>query len=191
MKLIVGLGNPGDIYSGSRHNIGFSVIEAIAGEHRVVLRKDKGTFSLVGRGRIGSEVVILAMPLTFMNLSGIAVRALIKKNRVRPADGLLVVCDDLSLEFGRQKIRPRGSSGGHRGIKSIIEELSSQDFSRLRIGIGRPPAHKEASEYVLSLFNRKEREMVKDVVAQAKRCCQSWVIKGITETMNIFNVRSK
>lgn len=190
MKLIVGLGNPGDIYAGSRHNIGLSIVKALAQVTKISLKKDKGTFSLSGKGKIGGQNVILAIPTTFMNLSGITVRALLEKYKI-DLDNLLVVLDDLDLEFARLKIRPCGSSGGHRGLKSIIDTLKSQRFARLRIGIARPTVNTETSEYVLSGFTKKEKKELREVIGNTTSCCKGWVTGGITETMNIFNKRSK
>jgi len=200
VKLVIGLGNPGRIYSESRHNIGFSVIKALSKIYKIPLKKDN-TFSLSGKGKIEGENLILALPLTFMNLSGIAVSALIKKYKIdlprpcthgRGLDNLLVVCDDLDLDFGVIKIRPSGSSAGHRGLESIIDSLGSQGFSRLRIGIGRPLRHNtDASSFVLSPFTKKEKGKIKEIIELACDCCRVWVMKGITESMNIFNRRSK
>jgi len=200
MKLIVGLGNPGRIYTESRHNIGFSVIKALSKIYKIPLKKNN-TFSLSGKGKLEDENLILALPLTFMNLSGIAVSALIKKYKIdlprpsragRSLDNLLVVCDDLDLGFGVIKIRPSGSSGGHRGLGSIIDSLGSQGFPRLRVGIGRPlQARTDAASFVLSPFTKKEKERVKELIENACDCCRVWVKKGITESMNIFNRRSK
>jgi len=196
MKLIIGLGNPGRIYTESRHNIGFSVIKALSKIYKIPLKKDN-TFSLSGKGKIGAENLILALPLTFMNLSGIAVSALIKKYKIdlpRPAreerglDNLLVVCDDLDLDFGVIKIRPSGSSGGHRGLGSIIDSLGSREFSRLRIGIGRPLRdNTDAASFVLSPFAKKEKGKIKEIIENACDCCRVWAMKGIVESMNIFN----
>ena len=190
MKLIVGLGNPGDSYVDSRHNIGFSVIKALSKRHKVVLKRDRGTFSLSGRVTIELHAVILAMPLTFMNLSGSAVKDLLKKHKVSVED-LLVVLDDLDLELGRLRIRAFGSSGGHRGLTSIIEALGTSEFARLRIGVGRPPRHVEASEYVLLPFRRSERAAVTESIDRAVACCEHWTDAGITGTMNIFNKEKK
>jgi len=190
VKLIVGLGNPGRIYTESRHNIGFSVIKALSKIYKIPLKRDN-TFSLSGKGKVGFENLILALPLGFMNLSGIAVSALIKKYKI-DLDNLLIVCDDLDLDFGVIKIRPSGSSGGHRGLRSIIDSLGSQGFSRLRVGIGRPLRHNtDASSFVLSPFTKKEKGRIKEIIENACDCCRTWVRKGITESMNIFNRRSK
>ena len=188
MKLIVGLGNPGRLYADSRHNIGFSTVKALAKIYKISLKKESGNSSLSGRVKIGGQNVILATPLTFMNLSGIAVSGLLKKYRIDLAD-LLVVLDDVDLEFGRLKLRPSGSSGGQRGLQSIIDSIGSQGFARLRIGIGRPQQNLQTSQYVLSPFHKKEKEQVGQTIERAAQCCQAWVRKGVTETMNIFNQR--
>lgn len=189
MKLIVGLGNPGLIYAHSRHNIGFSVIKAFARLHKVPLKKERDTLALCGKALVDAHSVVLALPLTYMNLSGVAVASLVKKHRIDLED-VLVVCDDLDLELGRLKIRPSGSSGGHNGLKSIIDALGSKDFARLRIGIGRPSPRSQAREYVLSGFSKKERPQVEEIVRRAVSCSEVWVDEGITNTMNIFNQRS-
>jgi len=186
MKLIVGLGNLGDIYVHSRHNVGFSVIKDLAKKLKLSFKKDNFSKSQIVKARIKQEQVILALPVTFMNLSGDAVIRLIKKYRI-DLENLLVVCDDLDLEFGRLKLRPGGSSGGHRGIESIKDYLGSQRFARLRIGIGRPPEGVDAAEYVLSPFTKQEKVDVESIIDRARACSESWVVKGVTKTMNIFN----
>ena len=186
MKLIVGLGNPGVAYIGSRHNIGFAVLKSLAGSLKVVLKRDNSSSALVGIAKLGRQDLILALPQTFMNLSGIAVKFLLNKFKAKP-ENLLVVCDDLDLELGRIKIRQLGSSGGHRGLTSIIEHLGTRNFNRLRIGIGRPKNAADAAEYVLSGFLRKEKMIVQEVKEDAFNCCMSWAEKGIVETMNTFN----
>lgn len=188
MKLIVGLGNPGRLYTGSRHNIGFSVVQALAKEHKAPLKNDRNTRSLTAKARIAKQEVILATPLTYMNLSGNAVGALVKKYKTG-LEGLLVICDDLDLELGRLRIRPGGSSAGHNGIQSIIDALGSKNFSRLRIGIGKDK-RVDAARYVLSRFNRQEREKLKEVIFEATACCQMWAGEGVAQAMNIFNRRS-
>lgn len=188
MKLIVGLGNPGLIYAGSRHNIGFQVIKSLAAVLKTSLKRDSSVFALVGKAKIRQENVVLALPQTFMNLSGLAVKALLKKFKITP-EQLLVVCDDLDLDLGRMKIRAAGSSAGQRGVKSIIEQIGTQNFNRLRIGIGRPANKADAAKYVLSGFLRKEKETVGEIKEEAVSCCLSWAEKGIVETMDTFNNR--
>ena len=189
-KLIVGLGNPGLSYAASRHNIGFTVLKSLAGSLKINFKRDSSASALVAKPRGGQPDLILALPQTYMNLSGIAVKALLKKFKVSPED-LLIVCDDLDLELGRMKIRVQGSSGGQRGMDSIIEHLGTQDFSRLRIGIGRPKNSQDAADYVLSGFSRQEKAAVKQIEEDAVSCCLSWVINGIEQTMNTFNLRSR
>ncbi len=205
VKLIVGLGNPGNIYANTRHNIGFISIDALAKEYNFFLKKDRLTFSLNAKGDLGGCNVVLAMPQSFMNLSGIAVRNLVKKYKIS-SDNLLVICDDLDLEFGRIKIRPFGSSGGHQGLKSIIDLLGTNEFARLRVGIGRPlqqlaPKNDEKADcrgskssgdqnivrYVLAPFSKKER--LEEVISKVSDCCKVWVAKDVTEAMNAFNSR--
>ncbi len=197
MKLIVGLGNPGSNYIGSRHNIGFSAVKALSRKYKIPLKKERGILSLSGKGKIEGSFILLALPLTFMNLSGIAVSALLRKYKIdlprpcaqeRGLSDLLVVCDDLDLKFGAVRIRPSGSSGGHRGLKSVIGCLGSQEFCRLRIGIGRPQgAVVDSADYVLAPFDKKEKEKIKEIIERACDCCRSWVSEGLTESMNIFN----
>jgi PTH1 family peptidyl-tRNA hydrolase len=122
-----------------------------------------------------------------MNLSGVAVRDLVRKYKIKRED-LLVVCDCMDLEFGRLKIRPGGSAAGQRGLQSIIDALGSPDFARLRIGIGRPGKFTDPAEYVLTAFNKKERSELKEVLQKAASCCVSWATEGITGTMNTYNV---
>jgi len=186
MKLIVGLGNPGLLYSCSRHNIGFETVKSLARSLKSTFKRERLVFSLVGKARLGETQIILALPQRFMNLSGLAVKALVKEYKISLPD-LLVICDDLDLELGRIKLRPSGSSGGHRGLQSIIEHLGSVEFSRLRIGIGRPrdPAH--AAEYVLKGFLRKEKPIIAEAKENSVQCCLSWLEKGVTQTMNTFN----
>lgn len=186
MKLIVGLGNPGRLYIDSRHNIGISCVRRLSQFLKISLKKDKDTFSLNGKGKIKNQIVLLAMPLTFMNLSGLAVSAQLKKYKIG-LENLLVVCDDLDLEFGRLRLRPRGCAGGHRGLQSIIDSLKSQEFSRLRIGIGRPKENIDAVKYVLSTFTKKEKEQIPEILNRACDCCLTWVTRGVAESMNIFN----
>jgi len=190
VKLIVGLGNPGLIYAGSRHNIGFTVVKSIARLLKVALKKDGSVSALVGKTNYGQNNLVLALPQTFMNLSGIAVKALLKKFKLSAQD-FLVVCDDLDLELGRVKIRPHGSSGGQRGVVSIIEQLGTQNFSRLRVGIGRPKNSEDTVRYVLAGFLRKEKTVVEEIREDAVDCCLSWVENGISRTMDSFNTRSR
>jgi PTH1 family peptidyl-tRNA hydrolase len=186
MKLIVGLGNPGLLYSGTRHNIGFEVIKRLAHIGKIALKKEKGIRTLVGRSKEGFPGMMLAMPLTFMNLSGEAVSLLVKRYKIEIPD-LLVVCDDMDLGFSRIKISPKGSSAGHRGIQSIIDHLKVSEFNRLRLGIGRPGDATEASDFVLSRFSRKEKSDIPMILDNAVECCWVWKDEGCSRAMNLFN----
>ncbi len=189
MKLIVGLGNPGQTYLYSRHNAGFLVIRQLSRIYKAPLKKEKSLPALSSKVKIQGQNIILAMPLTFMNLSGIALSGLLKKYKIS-LDNLFVVCDDLDLAFGRMRVRAAGSAGGHRGLESIVNSLNSQEFARLRVGIGRPRPRQEAAEFVLGAFSKKEKEQLKDIIARAADCAQAWTSEGISKTMNTFNQRS-
>lgn len=191
MKLIVGLGNPGLLYTGSRHNIGFQAIKALAREYKVSLKKESRIAALSGRCKIDSLEVMLAMPLTFMNCSGQAVSSLVKKYRIESGD-ILIICDDLDLELGRLKIKLRGSSAGHKGIQSIIDSLSSDEFARLRLGVGRPSRlAADISKFVLSGFTKKEVREKDKMVEDACNCSKAWASEGAAKAMNIFNKKLK
>jgi PTH1 family peptidyl-tRNA hydrolase len=190
MKLIVGLGNPGDTYIDSRHNIGFFVVDCLSKEAKCSFKRDRGMFALTCRAKLGVEDVILAKPVTFMNLSGGAAKALIRKYKVEAGE-LLVVCDDLDLELGRIRIRLSGSAGGHHGLESIIGSIQSNEFARLRVGIGRPHPGVDTSDYVLARFTRREFEVVDKAVQVATACVNSWAAGNMQETMNVFNKRSR
>jgi PTH1 family peptidyl-tRNA hydrolase len=190
LKLIVGLGNPGRAYAGSRHNIGFLVIDNLAKDYKVRLKRTFCCRWLSARARREGSNVLLAEPFTYMNLSGSAVATLLKKNKIGLAN-LLVICDDLNLELGRLRIKASGSSGGHRGLESIIDSLGSRQFSRLRIGIGKPDKHIDAAGYVLSPFDRDEKKIVAKAVEEACVCAKAWVREGVDKTMDLFNGAGK
>lgn len=189
MKLIVGLGNPGDTYKNSRHNIGFAVVRALSRAHQAALVRDKTVSCLCVKAKIGGHNVVLALPLTFMNLSGQAVAALLDRHNACVKD-LLVVSDDLDLDLGRLRLRPSGSSGGHRGLGSVIDALGSREFARLRLGIGRPHPGKAGVDYVLSPFLKKEKVILDESVSRAVSCCEAWVKDGIAKAMEKFNRRA-
>jgi PTH1 family peptidyl-tRNA hydrolase len=185
-KLIVGLGNPGLIYAASRHNIGFVVLKSLASSLKINFKRDGALFAAVAKDKLAQPDIVLALPQSYMNLSGIAVAALLKKFKI-DLKNLLVVCDDLDLELGKIKIRPQGSSGGQRGLESSIERLGTQEFCRLRIGIGRPKSPQDAAKYVLAGFLRQEKAALPQIKEDAVSCCLSWIENGIVPTMNMFN----
>ncbi len=184
MKLVVGLGNPGRKYQKTRHNLGFLVIDALAKEFKVKLNKIKYD-SLFGEGWM-DEAVILAEPMTFMNLSGKSVSKLIKKYKVDLKD-TIVIYDDLNLDLGVLKIKKSGSSGGHNGIKSIIEHLQVNCFPRMRLGIGRPNEMMDLSGYVLSNFKKEENEKVSKMVSESVNALKMIFKDGIDKAMTTYN----
>ncbi len=182
LKLIVGLGNPGMQYAHTRHNVGYDVVDLLARRYGIVLATRKSQ-ALVGEIKIHDERVLLAKPTTFMNLSGDSVSSLVKRNNINP-DDLLVVYDDLDLPLGKLRIRPSGSAGGHNGMKSIIARLGSNEFPRIRIGIGREG---DAIGHVLSRFNKKEREHMNYAIDRAADAAEAIIINGLENAMNAFN----
>ncbi|MGD9014444.1 MAG: aminoacyl-tRNA hydrolase [Candidatus Omnitrophota bacterium] len=187
MRLIVGLGNPGEAYKHNRHNVGFLLIDRLSKDWRIKIKRDLTTWSYWGRGRVENKQVILARPNCFMNLSGHVVKLLLRKSGLNPQEDMLVVFDDLDLELGNLRIRPKGSAGGHKGAGSIIKTLGNSDFARLRIGIGRPSPKKEIVDYVLGNWTQKERKQLIGDLERAADCCKIWVTSGITKAMNKFN----
>lgn len=186
MKLIVGLGNPGERYRGTRHNIGAAVVREFASASRVVLKKGIFASSESAKASIDAGDVILAVPAAYMNCSGPAVSALVRRYRIPLAD-VMVIHDDLDLEFGRVKAREGGSSGGHNGLKSVIASVGSPEFCRLRMGIGRPPHGMDPAEFVLGRFSGEEREQTGEMIATACSAVRVWTSEGISKTMNMFN----
>ena len=187
MYLIVGLGNPGRLYMHNRHNVGFHVVELLAKRHRLLFDHRKAKAQLA-RGRIGDADVVLAKPQTFMNLAGASVSPLLRSLQLAPAD-LLVVYDDLDLPVGALRLRPGGSAGGHHGMESIIAQVGSREFARLRIGIGRPGDRSpdEVADYVLSNFSTSERQVMAEVYARACEAIECILAEGLSAAMNTFN----
>lgn len=184
-KLIVGLGNPGRKYRSTKHNVGFDVVDLI--RHQLgVNRFESKCRSLVSIVKISEKHVVLAKPMTFMNVSGKAVKELVDYFGLA-LDSICVVYDDLNLDLGVLRLRPSGSTGGHKGIKSIIEYLDSQDFPRLRIGIGRPPDDVEWMDYVLSEFSEPDRELIDSSIERAADAIETFATEGIQTAMNRHN----
>lgn len=185
MKLIVGLGNPGRRYDGTRHNVGFDVMDLLATRHRVAWESaPRGIEALVARWRTTDTV--LAKPLTFMNLSGTAVLGLLQFYKVEPADCLIVV-DDVHIELGRLRTRSRGSAGGHNGLKSIVGSLGSEEIARLRIGVGRGDDRRDLADHVLATFGAAERAPIAEAVGRAADAVELFIADGIGTVMNRYN----
>jgi peptidyl-tRNA hydrolase, PTH1 family len=185
--LIAGLGNPGPRYHNNRHNVGFMVVDALADDARIPIRRFEFR-ALVGKGIVENEPAILAKPQTFMNDSGQAVAPLMHFYKI-PNEKLLVVHDDLDLPFGTLRLRPQGGAGGQRGMGSIMSKLNTQDFARLRVGIGRPPGRMAPRDYVLHDFDSEEEQLLPEVLQNAVDAIRRFVADGIEKAMNDFNGR--
>ncbi len=186
MKLIVGLGNPGRKYEKTRHNVGFMVIEALASAHRITFAEKRGAYFL-GSGKINHENLLLAMPRTFMNQSGVAVKQLLDKTGVDSSQ-LMVVHDDIDLALGRIQIKAKGGHGGHNGILSILSALQTDRFYRLRVGVGRPPQGLDSAEYVLQPFKgEQEQDLLDAVIHRSTEALRCAVIEGPQKAMERYN----
>ncbi len=191
MKLIVGLGNPGKAYGQNRHNIGFRCLDYFAKLHSIRFDK-KQCQARVGVSEVEGEKLLLAKPRTFVNLSGKAVGCLVHKHDI-PLNDFLVINDDLDLPLGKIRLRPGGGSGGHKGMKSIISAVGSEDFPRIRVGIGRPQAEEQPNSediivnYVLGDFTLEEAEVVKPVLAKVAEALDCFLTQGIEAAMSKFN----
>jgi PTH1 family peptidyl-tRNA hydrolase len=189
MKLVVGLGNPGPKYDGTRHNVGFAAVDLLAARHGVAWEAaPRGVEALVGRWR--AEDVVLAKPLTFMNLSGTAIVGLLQFYKIDVAD-MIVVVDEVQLETGRIRVRPEGSSGGHNGLKSIVASLGTMAFPRLRIGVGRGDSRRDLADHVLARFDPAERDVVQDSVARAADAVETFVADGVQAAMARYNRKTE
>ena len=188
MYIIVGLGNPGTKYEGTRHNMGFDVIDALAARNKI---PSSGTkfHALYGTGRIKDEKVALVKPLTYMNLSGTAVREITDFYKIDIKNELIVISDDIDLEPGRLRIRKKGSAGGQNGLKDIIAKLGTEEFVRIRIGTGAKPAGWDLADWVLSRFTKEERKTVDDAIVRAAEAVETIVSDGVDAAMNRFNTK--
>ncbi|MGB9791469.1 MAG: aminoacyl-tRNA hydrolase [Thermacetogeniaceae bacterium] len=188
LRLVCGLGNPGEDYADTRHNAGYMVVERLRSAHGGSWRRFD-SLAQVCSVEIGGTPVLLVQPLTYINSSGRAVQPLVRRWGVSPGS-LLVVSDDLDLPFGAIRLRPAGSSGGHRGIQSVIDCLGTQEFPRLRIGIGRPPEGVDAAEYVLSPFSPEERGRLEEILELAAEAAACWAVEGVEAAMSRYNRRA-
>jgi PTH1 family peptidyl-tRNA hydrolase len=184
MKVVVGLGNPGPKYAGTRHNVGFEVVDYLAAAPGCSPFRERFE-ALVAEAKEGDETVLLMKPLTFMNLSGRAVRAVLDFYKL-PAEQVLVVCDDFNLPLGKLRVRGKGSHGGQNGLRNIQAQLGTDAYARLRIGVGQPDPG-EAVDFVLSRFKSGERKAVEEAVAAAAQAVLVWVKSGAEACMNRFN----
>ena len=188
MKLIVGLGNPGKSYAGNRHNVGFQCLDHFASQHRIPIKERRLRLKTLkakyGTGEVAGTPVVLAKPRTYMNHSGSAVAQLLRRFGV-PLDDLLVIYDDLDLPLGKLRIRQRGGAAGHKGVASVIASLGSEEFPRIRVGIGRPEG--DEVSYVLSDFTAEEKDIAREAGARVADALLCILAEGIEAAMNRYN----
>jgi PTH1 family peptidyl-tRNA hydrolase len=185
IRLVVGLGNPGNTYKRTRHNVGFMVVDQIAEDFSIALVKQKFD-TVFGLGSVDDVEVVLAKPMAFMNRSGPLVQKIARYYRILSED-MLVVHDDIDLAFGRIKIKEKGGDGGHKGVRSIIDAFGGGEFVRLRIGVGRPEAGINAADHVLGKFSLKEKKVLHRIISEARDAVVTILCKGAKEGMNRFN----
>ena len=188
MKLIAGLGNPGPEYELTRHNVGFMTIKELAELNNIKLKPNRRFKAITGEGLIDGKRCYLAMPQTFMNLSGHSVRSIINWLKLELSEIMLIV-DDIALPFGSIRMRPKGSDAGHNGLGSVITCLGSDDFSRMRIGIMGRDHIKDCSRYVLARFTKREQKALPDILERSSRACMCWAKEDMNMAMNKFNSR--
>jgi PTH1 family peptidyl-tRNA hydrolase len=189
MKVAVGLGNPGKKYAGTRHNVGFEVLAELARRHGGARPRVRFEAELTDIPVAGEKLLLVA-PQTYMNASGRSVRQLIDFHEIAPTD-LLVICDDINLPTGKLRLRRSGSAGGQKGLENVIQHLGTPDFSRLRIGIGLPPAGRDSADYVLERFHKSERETIDAAITAAADAVEVWLAEGIDRAMNRYNIGCK
>lgn len=186
MYIIAGLGNPGRQYAGTRHNMGFNVVTRIADDYKmqITIKEHK---ALCAKGFIGGKKVLLALPQTYMNLSGESIRELVNYYKIDPETELMVIYDDISMDAGRIRMRAKGSAGGHNGIKNIIAELGTDVFPRMKVGVGEKPKGWDLADYVLGRFSDEENEVMRRMLAKGSDACRDFILYGIREAMNRYN----
>jgi len=191
LKIVVGLGNPGLKYEFTRHNIGFRVVDSLARDIETEFKKVKSYYSLISRGMLNNHKVMMVKPQTFMNLSGRAVSKVVSYYKI-PLQDLLIVYDDLNLEFGQVRIRKKGSAGGHKGIESIMQYLHSKEIPRLRIGIGSPSVsfNFDCASYVLSNFSDDEEDRIKETIKLSTKAIKTAIEEGFEKAMRKYNRKS-
>ena len=190
MFLVAGLGNPGEKYAATPHNLGFLVVDILSARHSIRMSRLECQ-AAVGQGTIGGRPVMLAKPQTFMNLSGVAVKPLMQKNEVEPKD-LILVYDELALGWGALRIRPDGSAAGHNGVQDVIDKIGTQEFPRVRLGVhpGYRLSAGKGADYLLSRFTRQQNETLEELIGQAADATESIIAEGVSSSMTRFNRRA-
>ena len=186
MQIIAGLGNPGSTYKGTRHNVGFEAIDKLAYDFNITMKSNRRFRAVIGEGRIGGKGIMLVQPQTYMNLSGESVRAIIQFYKIPPQD-LIVVYDDVSLPVGDIRVRERGSAGGQKGMINIISQISTEEFPRIRIGVGSKPPGWTLADYVLSKFLREEWDNMIAGITKAGDAVELILKNGMSQAMNTYN----
>ena len=190
MYLVVGLGNPGEKYAYTRHNIGFDVMDALADKYNISISEKKHK-ALCGKGVIGGQKVVLAKPQTFMNLSGESVAELLHYYKLDPTEALIVIFDDISLAPGNIRIRKKGSAGGHNGVKNIIAVCGTQDFARIKVGVGEKPKDWDLVDHVLGRFDAADREKAELAITDAVAAAEMMLQGDVDQAMNDFNGKKR
>ena len=190
MLLVAGLGNPGEQYAATPHNLGFLVVDALAARHSIRLTRLECQ-AVIGQGTIKGKSVVLAKPQTFMNLSGVSVKPLLLKNEVEPKD-LILVYDELALPWGSLRVRPNGSAAGHNGVQNVIDVLGTQEFPRVRLGVhpGYQLTAGRGADYLLSRFSRQQNETLEELIGLAADAVESIIAEGVSLSMTRFNRRA-
>ena len=186
MKVIIGLGNPGMKYAGTRHNIGFDTVTALADKYNIKINNIKFN-GLIGDGFIEGEKVLLVQPQTYMNLSGECVGQIADFFKIEP-ENLIVICDDINLDTGRLRIRAKGSAGGHNGLKNIIAHLGTEAFPRIRVGVGEKTEGWDLADYVLARFSKDDEPVMREAIKNAVGAVETWISDDIGTAMNRFNI---
>ena len=186
MYIIAGLGNPGKEYENTRHNVGFHVIDALADKYNISVLELKHK-AMTGRGYINGQKVVLVKPLTYMNLSGESLRPVTDYYKIDPEEELIVISDDISLPPGQLRVRKKGSAGGHNGLKNIIKMLGTENFKRIRMGVGEKPKGYDLADWVLGHFNKEEKAAVEEAAEKAVKAVEMILNDGVDAAMNEYN----
>ena len=190
MFIIAGLGNPDEKYQGTRHNVGFDVVDRLAEKYQIAVDTKKHR-ALIGKGVIEGQKVLLVKPQTYMNLSGESIRSIVEYYKIDPEEELLVIYDDISLEVGQLRIRRKGSAGGHNGIKNIIANLGSSVFPRIKVGVGEKPPKWDLADYVLGHFSKDDRAKMQEGYTRAMHAAEMLVAGDVEQAMNEYNKKAK